>query len=157
MGNQQASYNSNNKEKRELIIDTKSKEGNNQNDFENLKDSSSSYKGVKTIKDSDTDSYKKNENEVSNKDKESTECQTIPENSDFKDLKIPTLFEWKEGGENIYIAGNFSNWSQWHMMNKINNKFVLTLVYIILYIYIFIYFYFILFLYYFYIIFIGIT
>jgi hypothetical protein len=121
MGNQQASNNSNNK-KREMIIDTKSKGENSEIDFENLKDSLSSYKGIKTIKDSDIDMIK----EVSTKD--GTECQTISDNIELKDLKIPTLFEWKEGGENVYVAGNFSNWSQWHMMNKINNKFELIMV-----------------------------
>jgi hypothetical protein len=57
-----------------------------------------------------------------------TECQSIPENLEMSYIKIPTLFEWKEGGENVYVAGSFSNWNEWHVMDKINNKFVLTLV-----------------------------
>jgi len=126
MGNQQNSnaHNNNNikdlrtEKKETTIIDIKSKKF--PNEIENLKDSNSSYKGIKTNEvSSDT------KTDVS---KNETECQTIPENSDFKDLKIHTLFEWKEGGDNVYIVGDFSNWSNWHMMNKTNNKFELNLV-----------------------------
>lgn len=30
--------------------------------------------------------------------------------------------EWNEGGENVFISGNFVNWSQWFLMNKKTNN-----------------------------------
>jgi hypothetical protein len=84
----------------------------------------SSYKGIKS--DNFSLSDKKSKNSLRN---QSTECQTIPEKLDLKDFKIPTLFEWNDGGNVVYITGNFSNWTQWFMMNKIDkNKFLLNLV-----------------------------
>jgi len=29
---------------------------------------------------------------------------------------------WNEGGENVFISGNFVNWSQWFFMTKIDNQ-----------------------------------
>ena len=131
MGNQQASnLNSEISEKGKIRINIKSK--NNENSKENTKeitkDSISTFNGIKSkeISLEKIDYSTKESTHISTK--ESNECETIPENLDFKDQEIPTLFEWKEGGENVYIAGDFSNWSQWHLMNKINNKFELFLV-----------------------------
>jgi len=123
MGNQQTSSNNKSnerkKEKRETIIDIK----NNSFLNPNSKDEISSYKGIKT------DDFSSSEIKEGSKRDESTECQTIPEKSNLKDFKIPTLFEWNDGGNVVYITGNFSNWTQWFMMNKIDkNKFQLNLV-----------------------------
>ena len=88
------------------------------------KDSNSSYKGVKTT----TGDNSNSDFEKDQKTEETSETITIPEKIDIKDIKIPTLFEWKEGGSIVYITGNFSNWSQRFMMTKSNNKFELILV-----------------------------
>jgi len=120
MGNQQNSSNAERKrEKRDIIIDTKNRINSGLNT--SIKDMNSSYKGFKTCGDSSGTDIEK-EAELT------TECQTIPDNLDQKELKIPTLFEWKEGGSMVYITGTFSNWSQWFIMSKINNKFELNLV-----------------------------
>ena len=82
-----------------------------------------SYRGVKTNY-SSTEKIKEG-----SKIEESTDCQTIPEKIDLNSIKIPTHFEWTDGGNVVYITGNFSNWTQWFMMNKLNgNKFTLNLV-----------------------------
>lgn len=84
----------------------------------------SSYKGIKS--DNFSSSNKESKNSARN---QSTECQTIPEKLDLKDFKIPTSFEWDDGGNIVYITGSFSNWTQWFIMNKIDkNKFQLNLV-----------------------------
>lgn len=51
-------------------------------------------------------------------------------NSDAREVKLSTTFEWKEGGNNVYMTGNFCNWNQKFMMTRLNNNFELTLVYI---------------------------
>ena len=80
-------------------------------------------------KEKDNNSNNGNQKEINkNSSGAKTDCQTIPENLEINEKKFPTLFEWKEGGENVCVAGSFSNWNQWHVMKKINNKFVLTLV-----------------------------
>lgn len=47
---------------------------------------------------------------------------------DKSDIKIPTLFEWKEGGNTVYLTGSFCNWNQKFLMNQVNNKFEFILV-----------------------------
>ena len=32
--------------------------------------------------------------------------------------KIPVTFEWKEGGNSVYLSGNFCNWKQLFLMQK---------------------------------------
>jgi len=121
MGNQQNSSNPEKKrEKKDVIIDTKNNINSSFITMTN-KDTTSSYKGVKTCGENSI-----NELEKDLKEEETTECQTIPENK--IEIKLPTLFEWKEGGSIVYITGSFSNWSQWFIMTKINNKFELILV-----------------------------
>lgn len=44
------------------------------------------------------------------------------------DQKIKTTFYWKEPGNTVYITGNFSNWSQWFLMNKKGKEYSLILV-----------------------------
>ncbi len=123
MGNQQNSSNPDRrKEKKEVVIDTKNPDTKSFYAMTS-KETNSSYKGVKTSGENSA-----NELEKDVKAELTTECQTIPENIDDKDIKIPTTFEWKEGGNIVYITGTFSNWSQWFMMTKTNNKFELNLV-----------------------------
>lgn len=123
MGNQQTSSNQDKRrEKKDILIETKNRVDSS---FFKMtsKDTNSSYKGVKT-----SDELSANDFSKDTKAEETTECQTIPEKLDLKDIKIPTMFEWKEGGNIVYITGTFSNWSQWFIMTKTNNKFELSLV-----------------------------
>ncbi len=123
MGNQQNSSNPDRKrEKRELIIDTKNNNDSNLY-IDSNPDTNSSYRGVKT-----SAHCSANDLEKDVKAEQTTDCQTIPDKIDPKDIKIPTTFEWREGGNIVYITGSFSNWSQWFIMTKINNKFEITLV-----------------------------
>ncbi len=31
---------------------------------------------------------------------------------------VPTLLEWKQGGDRVYVTGTFTNWSKKHRMNR---------------------------------------
>ena len=33
-------------------------------------------------------------------------------------LRVPVTFEWNNGGNNVYVTGNFCNWKQFFLMNK---------------------------------------
>jgi len=86
----------------------------------------SDYQGVKTCF-----SYPENSlDEIGDEKKgnnSSTECSL--DNLSVKELKIPTKFEWGEGGINVLVVGSFNNWNQWFIMEKgIDNSFHLTLV-----------------------------
>ncbi len=73
-------------------------------------DNYSSYRGIKSA-------------DSKNKD------TTAGTKSNIKyEVKVPTHFEWNEGGKSVYLACSFSNWSQWFVMNKIDNKFEINLV-----------------------------
>jgi hypothetical protein len=105
----QVSSQSDNKNKQEIKQDN--------NDTQMVKDTYSSYKGLKT------------ENSENPPIKESSIETNSNYNKEKEDLKVQTHFEWKEGGNVVYVTGSFSNWSQWFVMNKTqNNIFDLTLV-----------------------------
>jgi len=94
---------------------------------------SSSYRGIKTIYNENSE---KNTIELnSNKDKrteKTTDCTSITTNIcvDYSTFKIPFIFHWTEPAGVVYLTGSFSNWTQWFMMNKIGyDKFDLTLVF----------------------------
>lgn len=113
MGNQISS----NTDKKTQNVNAKTDEGGGY-----YKENNSSYKGMKT---DSTDNPNTN-----NGTKSETQSTIVTnELKDPQDLKVPTQFEWKEGGKIVYVTGNFSNWSQWFMMSKniTNNYFELTL------------------------------
>jgi len=88
----------------------------------------SDYNGVKTCIDN-MEVIVNNDNEEIKKSKVnlSTECSTG--NLSDKEIKIPTKFEWKDGGNIVLLVGSFNNWSQRFIMNKISeNIFELILV-----------------------------
>lgn len=74
-----------------------------------VRDTSSSYQGVRT---ETTDSNKKS------KSGGSTTSEKYSERKEAQDQKIPTLFEWKEGGNMVYITGSFCGWTQFFIMAK---------------------------------------
>lgn len=39
---------------------------------------------------------------------------------------------WNEGGDNVFISGNFGNWTQWFFMNKKDQHFEIVFVIILL-------------------------
>ncbi len=92
----------------------------------------SDYNGVKTCIDNsdllvnnniNENNNNSNDNNIDNEKSKvnlSTECSTG--NLSDKEVKIPTIFEWKDGGNLVYVVGNFNNWGQRFIMNKIDEK-----------------------------------
>ena len=119
MGNQQNSSNAEKKKEiKNVIAETKNRELSSFL-LINSKDNNSSYKGVKTSGNTSSVELEKDIKTLA------TECTTTP---DKLDSKAQTFFEWKDGGNVVYITGTFSNWSQWFIMAKNNNSFELNLV-----------------------------
>jgi hypothetical protein len=144
MGNQVGSIEENKKDQQDQIgmgIGTGVKkikvDSQANTEFAIIKDSYSSYKGIKT----DTseggvmEGTKDTTATVKSKENPSEKEPLFPTNTDkeieISEVKIPTKFEWKEGGNIVYVTGSFSNWQQWFIMNKNiehNNIFDIILV-----------------------------
>ena len=77
---------------------------NSQNSFS--KEFTESYKGVKSECSSSFDS----DDFLSNDKKESKRK--------VSEVTVPTLFEWKEGGNVVLLTGSFCNWNERFMMEK---------------------------------------
>ena len=75
---------------------------------------SSSYKGVKTETTSLNNNSLSGNSSTSEKNNENIE--------QANDIKIPTFFQWKEGGNNIIITGSFCGWSNRFAMTKNEKK-----------------------------------
>ena len=108
MGSQYSSSNSLNKKE-----NSKNKKTNSeiyQDNSTNLNDSSS-YKGVHTETTSINGNSLSGNSSQSDKNNENT-------NEQPNDIKIPTLFQWKEGGNNIIITGSFCGWKDRFAMSK---------------------------------------
>jgi hypothetical protein len=117
MGNQVSSQSENKK-----IEPIKEKEDESVNI---VKDTYSSYKGLKTELSDQPNKETKDTNT-------SDSMTTLKRDNTVKpeDIKAPTHFEWREGGEVVYVTGSFSNWTQWFVMNRVTSTkfFELTLV-----------------------------
>ena len=99
MGSQNSSSNSLNKSQNKK--EKNKNYGESDSSSLNFNDSSS-YKGLKT----ETTSINGNSltsNSLSEKNENSQEK--------INEIKIPTLFEWKEGGNNVIITGSFCGWN----------------------------------------------
>jgi hypothetical protein len=119
MGSQYSSSNSLNKR-----LNSKNKKTNSeiyQDNSTNFNDSSS-YKGIHTETTSINGNSLSGNSSQSDKNNENT-------NEQPNDIKIPTLFQWKEGGNNILITGSFCGWSHRFAMlkNEKNNYYELKL------------------------------
>lgn len=42
--------------------------------------------------------------------------------NEVKETKVRTHFEWKDGGNNVFLVGSFSNWTQLFAMTRVDNK-----------------------------------
>ncbi len=71
------------------------------------KQNSSDYTGIKTSKNQETSEDEKSTDSSNNEEK-------------YK-KRVPTLFEWKDGGEAVFITGSFCDWNQRFILNK--NKY----------------------------------
>jgi hypothetical protein len=106
MGSHHNSSNSLNKSSNNKL--KKNLSENYQNNQSNIYyNDSLSYKGVRT----ETTSI--NINSQSGNSSTSDKVENIS-----NDIKIPTLFQWKEGGNNIIITGSFCGWSHNFAMRK---------------------------------------
>ena len=71
------------------------------------KQNSSDYTGIKTSKNQETSEEEKSTDYSNNEEK-------------YK-KRVPTFFEWKDGGETVFITGSFCDWNQRFILNK--NKY----------------------------------
>ena len=122
MGSQNSSSNSLNKKNptnkgKNKKIETNSIDNNSNNYLNN----SSLYKGINT----ETTSVNEMSGSSSISDK-GNEIENIT-----NDIKIPTLFQWKENGNNIIITGSFCGWNrQFSMVKNKNNNYYELLLYL---------------------------
>lgn len=58
----------------------------------------------------------------------SPESTTETQDNSFNNDNIPTLFEWKENANIVFLTGNFCNWKKKFKMIKINNIFQIIIV-----------------------------
>ena len=65
------------------------------------------YKGLNSSI-SSSNNLKKNRKKFSSNES----SENYEENNQIKNIKIPFLFEWKEGGKTVKITGNFVNWKE---------------------------------------------
>jgi hypothetical protein len=68
-----------------------------------------------------TDSGRLSINKSANAISENNTTQASSTN-EVKESKIRTHFEWKEGGNAVYLVGSFSNWTQLLPMTKLDSK-----------------------------------
>ncbi len=68
----------------------------------------SSYNGIRSTMNSSKD----NNHKISDSQK------TNQSGSNSDNVKVPTKFTWCEGGNVVYVTGNFVNWKQWFLMNR---------------------------------------
>ena len=71
------------------------------------KQNSSDFTGIKTSKNQETSEEEKSTDYSNNEEK-------------YK-KRVPTFFEWKDGGETVFITGSFCDWNQRFILNK--NKY----------------------------------
>ena len=114
MGSQNSSTNSLNKKK----SNNKNKKSNQEmNQSQIYFNDSSSYKGVKTDTTSLNGNSLSGNSSISDKNNENNNSNISEQKNN---IKIPTLFQWKEGGNNIIITGSFCGWS--HRFNMMKNE-----------------------------------
>jgi hypothetical protein len=128
MGNQISSQNSKDKPKH---MNVNFGSGGSSGSGFVLGGSISSYKGVKTdvscesIKcEKDLSSTNCTINCVSNESTIATESKI----EEVKEVKVSTVFQWKEGGGTVFMTGSFCNWNQKFLMGKVNNNYEVVLV-----------------------------
>lgn len=58
----------------------------------------------------------------------SPESNTETQDNSFNNDIIPTVFEWKENANIVFLTGSFCNWKKMFKMIKINNTFQIIIV-----------------------------
>ena len=81
-------------------------------------DNLSLYYGIISNK-SDNEEEEKNIEDINNDILEEKENKKPKSNIlGVETLKFPVTFEWDNGGNNVYVTGNFCNWKQFFLMKR---------------------------------------
>lgn len=106
---------------------SKTPNGSKKESFLLIKENHSSYNGIKTETTNSKNSI--SGGSLTSKDEEEALNNNYATQShQDKDVKLPTVFEWKEGGNTVYVTGTFCGWAQFFIMSKMpNGSFHLTL------------------------------
>lgn len=101
---------------------SKSPDGSKKDYSPLMRENHSSYQGIKT---ETTDSKGSiSGGSLRSKDDDENNNNAQPHH----DAKLPTVFEWREGGNTVYVTGTFCGWTQFFIMSKQSNgSFQLTL------------------------------
>ena len=92
-------------------------------------DEISDYDGIKSNTSEEKEENEYNDFSKFNFDSEQThKIKELSNTASEKIEKIPTTFEWDNGGNTVYVTGSFCNWNQYFLMKKEKfNRFLLTL------------------------------
>lgn len=90
----------------------------NEKKFDHLREYSS-YKGIR----SESDSF--HVKKCTNEETESRRSDFPPES---QNELVEVTFIWKEGGNDVFITGTFSDWKQWLSLEKIGDSFRLKIL-----------------------------
>ena len=69
----------------------------------------SSYKGIKTTTESENETF-------------GSSMRTMPDSKRESKTLVEYSFYWKDGGNDVYITGSFSNWKSWFKLEKIGEN-----------------------------------
>jgi 5'-AMP-activated protein kinase regulatory beta subunit len=83
-----------------------------------IRDNLSNYEGIRS---DDENIEEENEYEDTNENQNNSSSSSSSikdEEKDNSNEKIPTTFQWKEGGNTVYVTGSFCGWQQFFIMSK---------------------------------------
>ena len=83
-----------------------------------IRDNLSNYEGIRS---DDENIEEENEFEDTNENQNNSSSSSSSikdEEKDNSNEKIPTTFQWKEGGNTVYVTGSFCGWQQFFIMSK---------------------------------------
>ncbi len=88
-----------------------------------IKDNLSSYEGIRSDDENleEENELEDNQNENDNFNNSSSSSSLDKDDDKEKENveeKIPTTFQWKEGGNTVYVTGSFCGWQQFFIMAK---------------------------------------
>ena len=89
------------------------------NSLLSFNEESDNYDGIKTTEESsigEEDNISKDHELQSNPEK-----NRISINDKISTNKVPVTFEWDQGGNSVYVTGNFCHWEQFFLMKKNSN------------------------------------
>lgn len=97
-----------------------------------VKENNSSYHGIKSEISASSDTKDQKE-DIKSEPETNANSKPSKEDNISNEIKVPTPFFWREGGNMVYITGSFSNWEQWFLMSKTTNANEFSLILVIFY------------------------